>query len=109
MDTNAISYEELHQGLKKIRQRRWFLWLLIICYLPMMMLAMRADNPQQMIIGAFVVWLVLLIVAVALLALVRCPQCGHCYHMNGYSFRPVRKCFYCGLPLNQDKKSLRSQ
>ncbi len=95
----------LHQGLARIRRRRWFLWTLIILYLPAMMAAMRAPNAEQMIITAFSIWLVLLIIAVALLALARCPQCGECFHMNGYSFRPVRKCFHCGLPLTADKRS----
>jgi len=94
----------LHQGLAKIRRRRWFLWLLIIIYLPAMMFAMRAPNAGQMIIAVFSVWLLLLIISVALLALARCPQCGHCFHMNGYSFRPVRKCFNCGLHLTADKR-----
>lgn len=94
---------ELAAGLKKIRQRRWFLWGLIIIYLPLMMVGMRAENSAQMVVTLFIVWVLFLIVAVVLLTLVRCPQCGNCYHMNGYMFRPVRKCFSCGLPLNADK------
>ncbi|MBN1958505.1 MAG: hypothetical protein JXQ81_09320 [Desulfuromonadales bacterium] len=99
-----ISTQDLKSGLKKIRLRRWFLWILIMAYLPMMMLAMRAQQSGRAVVTAFIVWVLLLIVAVALMALVRCPQCGNCYHMNGYLFRPVRKCFSCGLPLNADKK-----
>jgi FtsH-binding integral membrane protein len=105
MDTgNEIPREELHAGLKKIRLRRWFLWLLIIAYLPLMMLAMRAEQSARAVVSAFVAWVVLLIVAVALMALARCPRCGNCFHMSGFLFRPVRRCFSCGLPLSADKK-----
>lgn len=102
--SNEITTAELRKGLKKIRLRRWFLWFLIISYLPLMMIAMRAEQSAQAIVAAFVVWVLLLIVAVALMALVRCPQCGNCFHMSGYLFRPVRRCFSCGLHLTADKK-----
>ncbi len=99
-----IDPQLLRAGLKKIRLRRWFLWLLIIIYLPMMMVAMRMPQSGRAVVTAFILWVLFLIVAVALMALVRCPRCGNCYHMNGYLFRPVRRCFSCGLPLNADKK-----
>ncbi|PLX97048.1 MAG: hypothetical protein C0622_13745 [Desulfuromonas sp.] len=99
-----VSREELHAGLKKIRGRRWLLWLLIIAYMPIMLTAMRMENSGQAIVIAFALWVLLLIVVVAMMALVRCPRCGNCYHMSGITFRPVRKCFSCGLPLNADKK-----
>ncbi len=96
--------EELRSGLKKIRKRRWFFWITIMLYLPSMMLAMQAPQAGQAIVTVFIIWILLLIVAVALLALVRCPQCGNCFHMNGYSFRPVRNCFHCRLHLTADKQ-----
>ncbi len=95
---------DLHAGLQKIRRRRWFLWLLIIAYLPAMMVALRTPQSGQTVVVVFCIWLVLLIIAVVLLTLVRCPQCGECFHMNGFLFRPVRKCFHCGLHLRADKK-----
>jgi hypothetical protein len=102
--TEEISPQELASGLKKIRRRRWFLWLLIIAYLPLMMLALRSPQSGKAVIAAFVAWVLILIFAVALMSLVRCPICGNCFHMSGYLFRPVRKCFSCGLALNADKK-----
>lgn len=90
----------LHAGLQKIRRRRWFLWLLILAYLPAMMVALRSPQSGQIVVAVFCVWLFLLVIAVALMALARCPQCGECFHMNGFLFRPVRRCFHCGLHLN---------
>lgn len=104
-----VGTEELHAGLQKIRLRRWFLWLLILAYVPLMMSAMAADNAKKMVIAAFVGWLLLLILAVALMALARCPRCGHCFHMSGYLFRPVRRCFECGLHLTADKHAGKDQ
>ncbi len=102
-DDVDISPQELTAGLSKIRKLRWFFWLTIMMYLPSMLLAMRCSKPGQAIGIAFVVWILILIVAVALLALVRCPRCGNCFHMNGFLFRPVRKCFHCQLHLTADK------
>jgi hypothetical protein len=33
---------EFRPGLKKIRQRRWLLWLTIIAYVPAMMLSLQS-------------------------------------------------------------------
>lgn len=106
MDTTTeISPAELREGLRKIRLRRWVLWLLILAYLPMMIVALGSSNSGRMVVIFFIVWVLLLIVAVARMALARCPRCGNCFHMSGYLFRPVRRCFECGLHLNADKKN----
>jgi len=99
-----ISHEELQHGLKKIRRRRWFFWITIMVYLPAMLFALQSSQPNQAVGIVFVVWILFLIVAVTLLALVRCPQCGNCFHMNGFLFRPVRRCYHCKLHLTADKK-----
>jgi Flp pilus assembly protein TadB len=104
-----ISFEDLRAGLKKVRSRRWFLWVLILAYLPLMMIALRSGNPGRTVVIFFAAWILLIIVAVALMALVRCPRCGNCFHMSGYLFRPVRHCFTCGLHLTTDKKLLKER
>ncbi len=104
-EAEEISPQELKGGLKKIRGRRWFFWITIMAYLPAMYLALQTSQSGQTIVVVFIVWVLVLIVAVALMALVRCPQCGNCFHMNGFLFRPVRKCFHCRLHLTTDKKS----
>ncbi|MBW6509061.1 MAG: hypothetical protein K0A94_05880 [Desulfuromonadales bacterium] len=110
MDSRSeVTWNELHTGLRKIRVRRWFLWLLVLAYVPLMMVALRAQDTKQVVAVSFVVWLLLLIVAVAMMALARCPVCGYCFHMSGYLFRPVRRCFECGLHLTADKQALKEQ
>jgi len=103
-EPEELDPQELRAGLKKIRRRRWFFWIIIMAYLPAMLIALRTPQSTQAVGIVFVVWVLLLIVAVTLMALVRCPQCGNCFHMNGYMFRPVRKCFHCRLHLTADKK-----
>lgn len=106
MDSRTeIPLDEMHTGLRKVRVRRWFLWLLILAYVPLMMIALGAADAKRMVVIAFMTWLLLVIVAVSLMALVRCPRCGHCFHMSGYLFRPVRRCFECGLHLTADKQA----
>ena len=100
---------ELRTGLRKIRLRRWFLWLLILAYLPLMIIALGAENAKKMIIITFGLWVLSVIIAVALMALARCPRCGYCFHMSGYLFRPVRRCFECDLHLTADKHAGKNQ
>ena len=103
-EIEELSPEELKPGLQKIRRRRWFFWITIMVYLPAMLFALQSSQPNRAIVIVFVTWVLILIVAVALLALVRCPQCGNCFHMNGFLFRPVRRCYHCKLHLTADKK-----
>jgi len=105
MDNQAdITLDELHAGLRSVRIRRWCLWLLILAYVPLMMIALGADDAKRMVVVAFLAWVLLLIIAVAMMALARCPRCGHCFHMSGYLFRPIRRCFECGLHISADKE-----
>ena len=102
-EIEEVNPQELKSGLQKIRRRRWFFWITIMAYLPAMLFALQSSQPNQAVGIVFLVWILLLIIAVTLLALVRCPQCGNCFHMNGFLFRPVRKCFHCRLHLTADK------
>ncbi len=103
-EPEELDPQELRAGLQKIRRRRWFFWIMIMIYLPAMLVALKMPQSGQAVVTVFVVWVLLLIVAVTLMALVRCPRCGNCFHMNGYMFRPVRKCYHCGLHITTDKK-----
>jgi len=100
-----VSSQEIEIGLKKIRRRRWFFWVTILAYLPAMLLALQSPQSGQAVVITFVVWVLVLIVAVVLMALVRCPNCGNCFHMNGFLFRPVRKCYHCQLHVTADKNN----
>ncbi|MBN2332112.1 MAG: hypothetical protein JXO49_08510 [Deltaproteobacteria bacterium] len=91
-------------GLKKIRQRRWLLWLLILIYVPAMMVALKYPGGYDMAIKVFIAWIILLCIAVWLAAVIRCPDCGNYFHTNGPTFFPARRCLHCGLHINADKK-----
>lgn len=91
-------------GLKKIRQRRHWLWLVILVYLPAMMIGLRQPNYKTWVTVIFITWIVLLIIAVACACLVRCPRCGECFHTHGPTFLPLRRCLHCALHVNADKR-----
>jgi len=88
-----ITATELRAGLKKIRLRQYSLFALIIAYLPLMVLAMAAEQEVRAIVATLFIWIILLIIVVALMTLVRCPRCGNRFHRWGFS--PRRRCFSC--------------
>ena len=91
-------------GLRKIRQRRWFLWLTILIYIPAMMVALQSPWGQGAAVKVFIVWIILLFITVWLAAAIRCPDCGNNFHTHGPTFFPARRCLHCGLHINADKK-----
>jgi hypothetical protein len=99
-----VDPREYREGLKKVRQRRLWLWLVIIVYLPAMMIALRQPNYKTWAALAFCIWIVLLIIVVAFACLVRCPRCGECFHTHGPTFLPLRRCLHCSLHVNADKR-----
>lgn len=106
---NEISYDDLQPGLKKIRNRRWLLWLVILTYLPGLVVAMGAGLTSSALSYLFFAWVGLLCVAVGMATVVKCPGCDKPFHTNGPTFLPVRKCVHCGLAVNADKVSRREQ
>ena len=95
--------QSYHAGLKKIRQRRWFLWLVILAYLPAMMLALESPDSGNAAVKVFIIWIVFLCIAVGLACVVRCPRCGGSFHTHGPTFIPFRRCVHCCLHVNADK------
>jgi hypothetical protein len=92
-------------ALSKIRKRRWFLWGVILIYMPAMWVTLRVTNSLGRTMPVFVVWFILLVIAVTLSAIARCPQCGNYYHMNGMTLLYFRRCLHCELHINSDKKT----
>ena len=90
--------------LKKIRRRRWFLWLTILIYLPAMMVALRSPAGWHMAVKVFIAWIILLCIVAWFVATIRCPDCGNYFHTNGPTFFPARRCLHCRLHINADKK-----
>lgn len=91
-------------GLKKIRQRRLLLWLVISAYLPAMAIALDSPDYRTWAATVFVSWVVLLIVVVAYACLARCPRCSELFHTHGPTFLPLRRCLHCALHVNADKR-----
>ena len=103
LDNKEISFDALQKGLKKIRNRRWLLWLVILVYIPGLVVAMNAGLSSSALSNLFFVWVGLLCVVVAMATVVKCPCCQKPFHTNGPTFLPVRKCVHCGLGVNADK------
>lgn len=101
----SMDPSEYETGLKKVRKRRYFLWLVILAYLPSMMVALDATGHRIWVAITFSSWLVLLIIAVAMACLVRCPRCGECFHTHGPTFLPFRRCLHCALHVKADKRA----
>ena len=104
-ENEEIDPQVLHTGLKKVRQRRWFLWGVILIYMPAMMLALESPQGTDAAVKVFIGWLIFLVIAVALACVVRCPRCGGSFHTNGPTFLPLRRCVHCYLHVNADKEA----
>jgi len=104
-DLQDIPFEALQKGLKKVRSRRWILWLVILIYIPGLYAAMSAGMTSDTLAKLFFAWVGLLCVAVGMATVVKCPGCNKQFHTNGPTFLPARKCVHCGLAVNADKVS----
>ena len=94
---------KITSGLGIVRRRRWYLWVVILAYLPVMQLTLVKTQSFRITGTVFVVWLVVLCIVVALSAVARCPRCGNYFHMNGLTLLYFRKCLHCGLHIKADK------
>jgi len=93
------------EGLRKVRKRRWFLWSLILIYLPAIWVSLQVTQSDAKTFIVFGIWFILVCIAGSLAALVKCPRCGNYFHMNGVMPLYLRKCLHCGLHVCADKKS----
>ena len=103
-ETPSSPPPDLGPGLRRIRQRRWLLWVSALIYVPGLLLSLEAGASGSTMAVLFGGWVGLLCCTVALACVVKCPRCGESFHTNGPTFLPVRSCVHCGLPLNADKK-----
>jgi hypothetical protein len=99
----AIDAVEIGPGLRLIRRRRRWLWLVILAYLPAMWLTLKVMPLHKVLGTVFLVWVVLLFIVVLVSAVARCPRCGNYFHMNGMTLLYLRKCLHCQLHVNADK------
>jgi hypothetical protein len=104
-ETNPAPDESLRltQGRKLLRRRRWYLWSVILIYLPLMWTTLGLTAVFQIRAMVFALWFVALLISALLVALVRCPRCGNYFHVHGMSFLPLRQCLHCQLHINQNQ------
>lgn len=90
-------------GLSRIRRRRWYLWAIILLYLPAMGITRQLTPSLAPAMWVFLLWFILLFFVALVAALARCPRCGNYFHMHGMTFLLLRRCLHCQLPINADK------
>ncbi len=91
-------------GLRRIRRRRWYLWLVSLAYVPIMLITRAWTHSDRALAAVFAIWIVFLCKAVLHVAFVLCPQCGNYFHMKGFFPIYRRRCVHCGLHISADKK-----
>lgn len=88
---------EFDLKMRNLRRRRWFLWGLIIAYLPAIYLALELSGSDRVAAMVFGVWVLLVCLAVGLAAFAPCPRCGKPFHMHGFVPVYLRRCVHCQL------------
>lgn len=99
---------EFEAGLRVIRRRRWYLWGVILVYLPAMWTTLQLTPSRRAVAAVFAVWFVLLLITATVSAIARCPRCGNYFHMHGMTLFYFRTCLHCQLHINADKKCRKS-
>jgi hypothetical protein len=105
----AVEYENsddpaLHGTmLSTIRRRRWFLWGMILIYLPASLTTLQYTESYKLLGSLFLIWLILLCVAVSLMACSKCPRCGKNFHMRNSTLSFFGNCRHCGLGIKNGR------
>jgi hypothetical protein len=99
-----VDVEKLHQGLAVIRRRRWYLWLVILVYLPLMGMTLKVTKSIGGSVPVFGVWFVALLGVGLFAAYARCPRCANYFHVHGMTLLFLRRCLHCQLHISADKK-----
>lgn len=94
----------ISSGLRRIRRRRIYLWLVSLAYVPIMLTTLELTHSNHVLAVVFVIWLIFLCRAVLPVAFVLCPRCGNRFHMKGFFPSYRRRCLHCGLHITADKK-----
>lgn len=103
-ESQPVDKDILHRGLKIIRRRRWYLWLIILVYMPLMLQVMKKFPSMKVVSAFFIGWFVFMFAIALFAAVARCPRCGNYFHVNGMTLLYLRKCLHCQLHLTADKR-----
>jgi hypothetical protein len=98
---NPLAYGAL---LAIIRRRRWYLWGLILFYMPVSVTTLQLTQSYKSTGILLLFWFILLCIVVTLTAISKCPKCGNSFHMRNSGLSYFRKCCHCGLHLCADKQ-----
>jgi hypothetical protein len=94
----------LRAGLKIVRRRRWYLWIIILLYIPLMSVAMKTFPSFKSVMYVFMLWFIIMFTIALVAAVARCPRCGNYFHVHGMTLLYLRKCLHCQLHLTADKR-----
>ena len=101
-----VSRVELEYGLRSLRRKRMFLWVMIGIYLPMIWIVIDISGSDKITGIYFGFWLVFVTIAANVTAFARCPSCKNLFHMNGVFPMYFRNCLHCGLHISgEDNKN----
>jgi len=103
-DRQPVDRSVLILGLKAIRRKRWYLWFIIVLYLPLMAAAMKMLPSFTAVMYVFIFWFILMFIIALNAAIARCPHCGNYFHLHGMTLLYLRKCLHCQLHVCADKR-----
>lgn len=83
--------------MRRLRWSRWWLWSLLLGYVPMIWVSLEVTGSDQATFKVFAVWVITLFLSVLKLSLVRCPRCHEYFHLQGFIPLYLRRCLHCGL------------
>lgn len=89
----------LARGLRRVRRRRWYLWSLLLGYLPVIWVTLELTGSDRKTAVVFGVWVLLVLWAALAASVVSCPKCRKPFHLNGVFPLFLRRCVHCGQPL----------
>lgn len=102
-DPPTIDPAQFTVKMRSLRRRRWFLWGLVLIYLPAIYLALEWSGSDRVAGMVFLGWILLVCVAVGLAAFAICPRCGNTFHMHGFVPVYLRRCVHCGLHVTSNR------
>ncbi len=72
-----MSDGNISAGLARVRRKRWYLWALLIAYLPAIWLSLRITRSDAATGVFFGIWCIGVLVCSCVAALAACPHCRH--------------------------------
>lgn len=102
-DPPKVELPEFIAKMRNLRRRRWFLWGLVLIYLPAIYLALELSGSDRVAGMVFLGWILLVAAAVGLAAFAVCPRCAKTFHMHGFVPVYLRRCVHCGLHVTSNQ------